>query len=331
MLQSVDVEYDNSSTGQVVWECIYFFLLSTPLALALINLQEKFDIQLEHFLFVLEYPLVRVVLAATGGLILWSYLRPWHSSSTRPWESLCEYSLDEAGSVTVRPLTKERLKDIVEGPDVVFLHTGDSSLSKEDLQAINERFSPCIADSTEEVWQEDSENVVGQEPSLFDPHQSVRLSIELVPKSCWFSNLRSGLSTEQWGVLRKRVYKSAGYRCQICNGRGPEHPVEAHETWSYDDVSCVQRLECVRALCPSCHTVKHFGLATIRGKEQTARRHLMDVNMWDAETASSYIDYSFAQWRQRSRSSWSLDLSHLKAYGYSAEEILNLENTRIQH
>ena len=331
MAYPVDIEYDNSSTDQVVWECIYFFLLSTPFALALINLQEKFNLQLEHLLFVLEHPFVRVALAVTGGLILWSYLRPGRSASTKPWESLCEYALDEEGGVTVRPLTKERLKEIVDGPDIMFLHTGNSSLNKDDLQAINERFNPFLADAGEEVWQEDSENVMPQEPLLFDPHQSVRLSIELVPRSCWFSNLRSGLSAEQWRVLRRRVYKRAGYRCQICNGKGPEHPVEAHETWSYDDVSCVQRLECVRALCPSCHTVKHFGLASMRGKDQMALRHLRDINTWDAETASSYIEYSFSQWRQRSQRTWSLDLSHLREYGYSAEEIAILEHTRIQH
>jgi hypothetical protein len=57
----------------------------------------------------------------------------------------------------------------------------------------------------------------------------------------------------------------------------------------------------------------------------------MAVNKWDAAKASSYIEHSFAQWRQRSQVTWALDLSLLEVYGYSAEEIAELESARIQH
>ena len=71
-----------------------------------------------------------------------------------------------------------------------------------------------------------------------------RLSVELVPATCWLSNLRSELPRQAWDALRRRTYENAGYLCDVCSGRGPTHPVECHEQWSYDDAALVQRLVC---------------------------------------------------------------------------------------
>jgi hypothetical protein len=57
-----------------------------------------------------------------------------------------------------------------------------------------------------------------------------------------------------------------GSRCEICGGRGPEHPVECHERWRYNDLIRTQTLVRMIALCPACHQVKHVGLANVRGK-----------------------------------------------------------------
>ena len=62
----------------------------------------------------------------------------------------------------------------------------------------------------------------------------MRLTIELVPESCWYSNVRSEVSKATWDVLRKAAYKKAGYVCEICGGKGPTYPVACHEMWSYD-------------------------------------------------------------------------------------------------
>jgi 5-methylcytosine-specific restriction endonuclease McrA len=74
--------------------------------------------------------------------------------------------------------------------------------------------------------------------------------------------------------LRKRTYRQANYRCQVCGGRGSKHPVECHEIWHYDDENKIQKLMGLIALCPSCHQVKHIGLAQIQGKGEEANRHL---------------------------------------------------------
>jgi hypothetical protein len=142
-----------------------------------------------------------------------------------------------------------------------------------------------------------------------------RLTIELVPATGWFDNVRSRVSKEQWDALRRPVFKAAGYRCEICGGRGEQWPVECHERWSYDDIALIQRLEGLIALCPSCHEVKHFGLAMKRGRFAFAQAHLEKVNGWDRRTSNIYIMRVFDQWEARSRHEWHLDLSWLALRG----------------
>jgi len=135
------------------------------------------------------------------------------------------------------------------------------------------------------------------------------LTIELVPQTSWFTNLRSELSSKKWDEVRKGCYAKAGYRCEICNGVGKKHPVECHETWYYDDEKKVQTLTGLIALCPECHQVKHIGLAQIKGKYEIAKKHLAKVNKWDIEDAEEYIRAQFEIWHKRSQTSWSVDMS----------------------
>ena len=87
------------------------------------------------------------------------------------------------------------------------------------------------------------------------------LTIELVPSTCWFSNVRDHVSKSIWDKLRKATYRQSNYRCEICGDRGSKHPVECHEIWHYDDDKYIQTLTGLTALCPDCHRVKHIGLA----------------------------------------------------------------------
>jgi hypothetical protein len=141
------------------------------------------------------------------------------------------------------------------------------------------------------------------------------LTIELVPQTCWFSNVRDQVSPRDWDRIRSQVYEKAGRRCEICGGRGPRHPVECHEVWEYDEAAGIQRLVRMIALCPACHEVKHIGLAGVRGRADLAREHLAKVNGWSPEVADRYVQEAFAMWRLRSGRSWSLDVSSLAAYG----------------
>jgi hypothetical protein len=48
----------------------------------------------------------------------------------------------------------------------------------------------------------------------------MKLTIELVPKTSWYSNVRSNVSKDEWDKIKKKCYIKANYKCEICNGIG---------------------------------------------------------------------------------------------------------------
>lgn len=138
------------------------------------------------------------------------------------------------------------------------------------------------------------------------------LSVELVPSTCWFSNVRDCVSRSTWDKLRRIIYKQANYRCEVCGDRGCKHPVECHEVWHYDDFNHIQTLESMKALCPSCHQVKHIGLAGLQGYGEKAKAHLAKINGWSRSQTDAYLETVWETWHKRSCFEWSLNLSWLQ-------------------
>lgn len=144
------------------------------------------------------------------------------------------------------------------------------------------------------------------------------LTVELVPRTSWYVNVRSHVSAAEWERLKKLTFGRAGYRCEVCGGRGRKWPVECHEVFSYDDARRVQKLERLVALCPGCHEVKHIGLAGVRGRRREAVAHLARVNGWTRDDAELYLEACFETWHRRSNHEWTLDLTHLAELGVEA-------------
>ncbi len=44
----------------------------------------------------------------------------------------------------------------------------------------------------------------------------LKLTIELVPTTSWYDNLRKVIPISEWDKLRKRVYAQYGHRCGVC-------------------------------------------------------------------------------------------------------------------
>lgn len=149
----------------------------------------------------------------------------------------------------------------------------------------------------------------------------MKLTIELVPSSSWMNNVRAVLTTKQWNALKGMVYDAAWNVCQICGGTGPKHPVECHEVWEYNEKKQIQKLTGMLALCPDCHSVKHYGLARVMGKEDKVLKHFMKVNDLKKKEAETYVDEAFKTWRRRSYLNWTLDLSYLKRYGIDVDKL----------
>jgi hypothetical protein len=137
----------------------------------------------------------------------------------------------------------------------------------------------------------------------------LKLTVELVPKSSWYSNVRSHVDRSTWDLLRKHSYAAAKNRCQICREPGA---LECHEEWEYDDDRQIQKLKKLVSLCPVCHGVKHLGFSYRMGKLAACLEQLMRVNNMTYEEATGYVSECFRIWIDRSRIDWTVDISHVE-------------------
>lgn len=152
---------------------------------------------------------------------------------------------------------------------------------------------------------------------MLDPYRHP-LTVELVPSTCWCTNVRSHLSKAVWDRLRRQVAAEAGHRCEICGGRGRRWPVECHEAWSYDDECEDPAVGAAGCPLPACHQVKHAGLAATQGRLDWVVRHLAPVSGWSREDAELYLEAAFETWAGRGRHQWTRDVSALATrYGIS--------------
>lgn len=149
------------------------------------------------------------------------------------------------------------------------------------------------------------------------------LFVDLVPSSCWFTNVRSCVSQRDWERLRRMITVRAGERCEVC-GRGQDREsgrwLEAHERWAYDESANIQELRRLICLCTDCHTATHFGLARVSGKDAAVLRHLCAVTGMSSDKARQHVDAAFALWSSRSSVNWRLELSLLTDAGIVVTE-----------
>lgn len=138
------------------------------------------------------------------------------------------------------------------------------------------------------------------------------LFVDLIPISCWFTNVRSSIKPKEWEVLRQVLLNRAYHQCEICGVKHTsQRPLEAHERWDYLDETHTQRLTRLLMLCKPCHRATHFGLAQKMGFGDTALKHLMKVNKWERQQSIAHIQKSFSIWQQRNRYHWELDIKML--------------------
>lgn len=140
-----------------------------------------------------------------------------------------------------------------------------------------------------------------------------RLTVELNPKTCWYENVKSHVSGEEWDIIRKKAYAEANYRCEICNGVGMRWPVECHEHWHYDDICRIKTLIKMMALCPKCHKVKHITRQFTFGQFSLIS-HMENVNKWTKGEAEFYLKEAFETWKKRSKHKWKLNIDVLSEY-----------------
>ena len=159
-------------------------------------------------------------------------------------------------------------------------------------------------------------------------HKKTKLLVELIPRTCHYSNVRTTVKPSEWDKIRFISYEKAGNKCEVCGdtgkNQGYKHNVECHEIWDYDDENKVQKLVGLVSLCPNCHQVKHIGRAMAMGREKMAFNQLIKVNKWSLSEVEKHIAESFILHKERSKHEWELDLSILTKEPYN----IKLKNTK---
>jgi 5-methylcytosine-specific restriction endonuclease McrA len=148
-----------------------------------------------------------------------------------------------------------------------------------------------------------------------------KLIVELIPKTCQYSNVRTTLKSKDWDKIRFIVYEKAEHKCEICKQTGLEqgykHRVECHEIWEYNDNKKIQKLIGLIALCPLCHQVKHIGRSTYMGKKEVMFEHLSKINNWNLNETTQHVDEAYEINKMRSEHKWELDLTLITKSPYN--------------
>lgn len=140
-----------------------------------------------------------------------------------------------------------------------------------------------------------------------------RLNFELVPDGCWYSNLRSILSTQQWDVVRHIAYARANGRCVVCDRAVAR--LEAHERWAYNEETHTQILTDIIAVCRQCHAVIHIGRTQLTGGEEQAAEWFMKVNHCTYAEYRAALGKANEEHIRRNRvPEWKTDISYLAEF-----------------
>jgi len=137
------------------------------------------------------------------------------------------------------------------------------------------------------------------------------LFIDLVPNTCWFTNVRSCVHPKDWDRLRRYVYERVNYICECCNIDTQKSNIilEAHERWDYNEETQTQKLVRIVALCLNCHQSTHIGLAGLKGKGEEAKEHIKRVRNFTEQEYQKHKNEAFEIWNKRNKINWALDLS----------------------
>ena len=134
----------------------------------------------------------------------------------------------------------------------------------------------------------------------------LRLTMEPIPTGSRLASLAKLLSPGQWDILRRSVYRRAGYRCRAC---GREDRLHCHEVWQYNPRTRYQHLAGFRALCPACHAATHITHASNR-RRQALLRHYVVTNRLKLEEGRGDLEAAIRRQHWLDRLSWTLIYSN---------------------
>jgi hypothetical protein len=134
----------------------------------------------------------------------------------------------------------------------------------------------------------------------------MKLAPRLVPEPLWGVSAARLLAGVRWKRIRADAMEACGGVCVVC-GATREKGMIGDEEWEYAD--CAATLIGVRIVCPDCSGVTHIGSSASRGYGEVARDHMAKVNGMTKSEANRVIDASFAEWRERSKQTWTVQVA----------------------
>ena len=137
----------------------------------------------------------------------------------------------------------------------------------------------------------------------------LKLTIDLIPKSCWKTSIRKSMQESEGNEISQDVIRKADNACEIC---GSEKKVVCHEVWQYDDKQHIQKLKGFKAICRMCYAVEHFGMSQVLAMKgylnlNEVIKHFCKVNGVSWDDFNKHKEKEFAKHRERSSHKWKTD------------------------
>ena len=146
----------------------------------------------------------------------------------------------------------------------------------------------------------------------------MKLELQLVPKSSWYTNLRTAMGLH-WTQLSRQIRNGADCTCKYCGWKETYETREnweythLHELWEFKAETGIQKLIGFECVCPDCHMIHHWGLAEVKGLDlNKLLEHACKVNGCTKEEFKKHISDSFEEWQRRSERKWQVDLGEWK-------------------
>jgi len=189
----------------------------------------------------------------------------------------------------------------------------------------------CIWDRKEKKWYcEDNNEKYEEILNLFEKYKTEEIEligedrnfggnnlyIDLIPKTSYFKNVRSIFSKEDWNIIRHHIYKRVFNKCECC-GCYRNKFLEAHERWSYNEETKIQKLERIIALCKMCHKSVHYGHSKFNNDITKINDHIKKIKKINDEELKEHIKDTKELWKKRNKITWILDLSIIENSGFS--------------
>jgi hypothetical protein len=137
------------------------------------------------------------------------------------------------------------------------------------------------------------------------------LLCELVPSSCWYSNLRDLVKSADWKKIQEYTFSRSNHICEICSSKSENRSIDCHEVWGYQNIGNINVQILIRTigLCDKCHLLgKHYGLAQVHGRGEEARAHQTLINDWPSKLNDTMINRTIDLFNERSEIEWHLDM-----------------------